>query len=132
MVYQNVEANNCDHYFVDGICAKFVSQKVTTKIKRLIMCEYFVQKLIYEIERIVDRKIIIFVCSFSAINNSRKHNATTFHESNDAHVQRIEVVSVWKGLYRVNFTDDEINSMGTFCKAVGVIYRKCNGKLRVV
>lgn len=62
--------------------------------------------------------------SISAENNSRRHNGTTVSESNDSHVQLIKVNKItWKGLYKVNFTDDEIISNGTFCNGVKDIKR---------
>ncbi|XP_055316904.1 uncharacterized protein LOC129576220 [Sitodiplosis mosellana] len=55
----------------------------------------------------------------SARNNSRKYNGTTYIESNDPHVQRIAASDGgFKGLYEVNFTDDELSSTDTFCKGI--------------
>lgn len=56
----------------------------------------------------------------SSTNNSRRFNGTTYYEVDDPHVQRIHVEdgNQLDGVYRVKFTDDELNSLNAFCKGI--------------
>lgn len=58
-------------------------------------------------------------------NNSRMYNGTTM-TTNDPHFQRIHLVDIPQrdGTYEVEFTDIELNSNDTFCKATKTIERK--------
>lgn len=68
----------------------------------------------------------MFRFRISSDNNSRKYNGTTYIETNDPHVQRIKLSDIPQrnGTYEVEFTDVELKSTETFCKATNTIQRK--------
>ncbi|XP_055304791.1 uncharacterized protein LOC129569697 isoform X2 [Sitodiplosis mosellana] len=49
-----------------------------------------------------------------------KYNGTTENEADDAHVQivRLTEYNQFKDVYRINFTDSELNCDDTFCKGI--------------
>lgn len=57
------------------------------------------------------------------MNNSRKFNGTTVYETDDPHVQRIDLDdgNQLHAKYQVDFSDAEINSNATFCRGISKI-----------
>lgn len=71
-------------------------------------------------------KNFIYVFRILSDNNSRKYNGTTYIETNDPHVQRINLLDIPQrnGTYEVEFSDVELKSTELFCKETKTIERK--------
>lgn len=76
----------------------------------------------------LNKSYIFHAFRISSDNNSRKYNGTTYIETNDLHVQRINLLDIPQrnGTYEVEFSDVELKSTDTFCKETKTIERKRN------